>query len=310
MDSKRKPQAQDGGELTALKSSPLAAGEVPVRIVLAPWGEVESTAGSFVVDEEAVRLVVEAFTAHGTDLPIDYEHQTLGGTYASPNGQAPAAGWIKSLEAEAGVGIVAHIEWTDPARKLLGSKQYRYLSPVAIVRKSDRKLVAVHSAALTNKPAIVGMKPIVNRVAVSETTVTLAPIEALRGALELSTEAAPEEVLVAASEQLMQLRQEARGRRVRERVETAMRGGRLVEAQREWAESLAMRDETLFEQWLETAPVVVAPGRLAPPAQGSVSVNGRGAAERARAEYRAHPFLAGVTSEEAYVADAKRAAFC
>ena len=30
-------------------------------------------------------------------------------------------------------------------------------SPVAIVRKSDRKLVAIHSAALTNKPAIVGM---------------------------------------------------------------------------------------------------------------------------------------------------------
>jgi phage I-like protein len=31
---------------------------------------------------------------------------------------------------------------------------------VAIIRKTDRKLVAIHSAALTNKPAIVGMQPI------------------------------------------------------------------------------------------------------------------------------------------------------
>jgi phage I-like protein len=309
MDSKDKSQAQNEGEFTALKSSLLAAGEVPARIVLAPWGEVESTAGCFVVDEEAARLVVEAFTEHGTDVPIDYEHQTLGGTYASPNGQAPAAGWIKSLQVEAGVGIVALIEWTEPARKLLGSKQYRYLSPVAIVRKSDRKLVAIHSAALTNKPAIVGMKPIVNRVEADETTVMAAPLEALRGALELTAEAAPEEVLIAASEELVQLRHEARGRRVRERVEAALRSGRLVEAQREWAESLAMRDEVMFDKWLETAPVIVATGRLAPPDAGSARVGERGAAERARAEYRAHPFLAGVTSEEAYVADATRTVF-
>ncbi|MGB9626589.1 MAG: phage protease, partial [Phycisphaerae bacterium] len=138
-------------------------------------------------------------------MPIDYEHQTLGGGYASPTGQAPAAGWIKrlfvvrpvgiacrgdeategrsdeakgqlgdekdsgtptpsfSLGGRGGAGLYAEVEWTEPARAQLAARQYRYLSPVAIVRKSDRRLVALHSAALTNKPAIVGMRAIVNR---------------------------------------------------------------------------------------------------------------------------------------------------
>ena len=83
----------------------------------------------------------EALSAHGTDLPIDYEHQTLGGTYSSPNGQAPAAGWIKSLRSEPGIGLLAEIEWTEQARKMIAAKEYRYLSPVAIIRKNDRKLL-------------------------------------------------------------------------------------------------------------------------------------------------------------------------
>jgi phage I-like protein len=57
------------------------------------------------------------------------------------------------------VGLLAEIEWTDQAKQRLADKEYRYLSPVAIIRKTDRKLVAIHSAALTNKPAIVGMQP-------------------------------------------------------------------------------------------------------------------------------------------------------
>jgi len=152
-------QPMEAGSAAATAAPPA----VPSEVLIAPWGRVESANGTFVVDDESGRLVVAAFERHGCDLPIDYEHQTLGGTYASPTGQAPAAGWIKRLEVRPGVGLVAHVQWTDPARRQLTAGQYRYLSPVAIVRRSDRKLIELHSAALTNKPAIAGMQPLVHR---------------------------------------------------------------------------------------------------------------------------------------------------
>jgi len=168
------------GEQLVFHSSSLEGVDVTSRVLVAPWGEVTSTNGSFVVDEVSARAVVEAFRAHGTDLPIDYEHQTLGGDYASPTGQALAAGWIRSLhiviptsaqsdsfeaaeENDLVPGLYAEVDWTESAQQKLSAKEYRYLSPVVIVRKRDRRMVALHSAALTNKPAIVGMKPIVNR---------------------------------------------------------------------------------------------------------------------------------------------------
>ena len=188
-----------GGEARALHSATLAGETVPQRILLAPWGNVESSNGSFVVDEESARLAVEAFAEHGTDLPIDYEHQTLGGVYSSPSGQAPAAGWIKRIFAESGVGLLAEIEWTDQAKQRLAAKEYRYLSPVAIIRKTDRKLVAIHSAALTNKPAILGMTPIVNKADLPDPEdVENEPLTVLRNELDLPSDAAAEEVLVAA----------------------------------------------------------------------------------------------------------------
>lgn len=44
------------------------------------------------------------------------------------------------------------------------NKEYRYLSPVVLTRKSDSKAVVLHSLALTNIPAINGMFAIVNSV--------------------------------------------------------------------------------------------------------------------------------------------------
>src|SRR3990172_4561052 len=224
----RQMVVNEGGEALALHSATLGGETVPQRILLAPWGNVESSNGSFVVDEESARLAVQAFEEHGTDLTIDYEHQTLGGVYASPSGQAPAAGWIKRIFAESGVGLLAEIEWTDQAKQRLADKEYRYLSPVAIIRKTDRKLVAIHSAALTNKPAIVGMQPIVNRADAADAAD--GPLTVLRNELHLPADAAAEEVLVAASRRLVDLQRDMERRHVEERVREAMRCGKLVEA--------------------------------------------------------------------------------
>ncbi len=295
----------DGGrEVKTLRSASLSGEGIPGRVLLAPWGQVESSNGSFVVDDESARLVVEAFETHATDLPIDYEHQTLGGTYASPSGQAPAAGWIKRLLPEPGVGLLAEIEWTEQAREVLAAKEYRYLSPVAIIRKTDRKLVALHSAALTNKPAIIGMQPIVNRVVLAFNDESVEPMALLRRELKLADEASPHDVLFAASRRLADLTRESGERRVEQRILEAIRTGKLVEAQRGWAEALVAREEDLFDEWLRTAPVVVTPGVTARPDGDACSSRRRAAASRARVEFRSSPLLARLTTEEAFVARA------
>lgn len=320
----------DTDELLLMNTTELTEPSAPTRALIAPWGGVESANGSFVVDEEAAGLVIAAFERHGTDLPIDYEHQTLGGAYASPTGQAPAAGWIRRLVARPGVGLFAEIDWTPHAKQMLAGREYRYLSPVAIIRKSDRKLTAIHSVALTNKPAIVGMTPLVNRAGVhrsakagepetplsdrpdrqnSAADCTADAMTQLCQQLDLPADTGEQEILVAARDRLLTLTQQSRAERIRGRVAEAMRAGKLVEAQRDWAETLLAKDERLFNQWLATAPVVVRTGRLEPPDDAtSHSQLDRTAAARARAEFRASPFLMSLTTEEAYTADALRAA--
>ena len=139
--------------------------EAPGRILIVPWGAVRSASGDFLCDHASAAAMIAAHTGHGVDLPIDYEHETLGGDYAAPSGIAPAAGWVKSLEVEAGVGVWANVEWTERGAGYVRAKEYRYLSPVVMVRKTDRRAVELHSIALTNKPAIVDMRPIVNSAA-------------------------------------------------------------------------------------------------------------------------------------------------
>ncbi|MCB9852774.1 MAG: hypothetical protein H6819_06735 [Phycisphaerales bacterium] len=138
----------------------------PARVLVVPWGYVKSKNHDFVVDREAADAMVAALTAHGTDLPIDFEHTTMGGEFASPDGSAPAMGWIKALSIEEGVGIWADVEWTERGANFIAKKEYRYLSPVVLVRKSDSRAVGLHSVGLTNKPAIVGMAPIANKEAI------------------------------------------------------------------------------------------------------------------------------------------------
>ena len=311
MPTEKTMTTSDAGEVQAIHSATLSGDGVPSRVLIAPWGLVESTNGSFVLDDESAQRAVEAFEAHGTDLPIDYEHQTLGGTYASPSGRAPAAGWIKRLVIEPGVGLLAEIEWTDDAKQMVAAKEYRYLSPVAIIRKTDRKLVAIHSAALTNKPAIVGMKPIINADRSLQELETLddEPLAMLTAELNLPCDTSTQEVLVAAGRRLANLQRETRQRHIDERIREAMRTGKLVEAQRMWAEALVAREEDLFDLWLHSAPVLVQPGVTTAPALGDgFAHRSRTRAARARAEFRANPVLAGITSEEAFVADALREA--
>ncbi len=139
-----------------LKGGEVEVGKTPEIISVLPMGHVVSSKGEFDVDTESFKLMKEEIAKHGVDIVVDYEHQTLEGV------QAPAAGWVKELILGDG-NIKARIDWTPKAREYLENREYRYISPVITVRKSDGKAVGLHSIALTNTPAIEGMTPIVNK---------------------------------------------------------------------------------------------------------------------------------------------------
>lgn len=127
----------------------------PETITVLPLGHVVSSKGEFDVDEGSFQAMKAQIAQRGVDLVVDYEHQTLKGV------EAPAAGWVKDLKLEGG-NIVAVVEWTPRGAEYLKNREYRYLSPVVNVRKTDNKAVGLHSLALTNTPAIENMTPIVN----------------------------------------------------------------------------------------------------------------------------------------------------
>ena len=133
----------------------VAMNGVPDEIKLLPLGMVHNQKQDFIVDDESCQMIIDNFKGRRLDLVIDYEHQTLKDV------QAPAAGWIKELR-KGTDAIMAKVEWTHKGKEYLQNKEYRYLSPVVMVRKVDHKAQALHSAALTNTPAIDGMFAIVN----------------------------------------------------------------------------------------------------------------------------------------------------
>lgn len=134
---------------------------VPTEIKILPLGMVHSQKGDFRVDEESFELIRKQFKDRKLDLVIDYEHQTLSDV------QAPAGGWIKELYKGADA-IIAKVEWTQRAAEYLKNKEYRYISPVVLVRKRDQKATAIHSVALTNTPAIDGMFALVNSLNIED----------------------------------------------------------------------------------------------------------------------------------------------
>lgn len=298
---------------------------LPERVQLVPWGWVRSTNGNFLVDAEAAEAMVQEFQRHGTDLVIDYEHQSLGGRYASPSGLAPAAGWVTALEIEPEAGVWGRVRWTPAAARRVLRQEYRFLSPVVIIRKEDRKVMALDSVALTNRPAIAGMRPVVNsrdegfemadtetgpadgKQAQAKEGAMQDELKRLREMLSLDEQAADNEVVGQACSRLAGLLEQSQQREAVERVACAMQAGKVSEAQKEWARRYSLRDPAGFEEWAKEAPVVV-------PLQRVVNAAGepadRDASQRrtviaaARGEWKSNALLQQLTGERAYVDEA------
>jgi len=133
------------------------AGTVPEWICLLPHGLVRTLKGDFLADELARQEIIRNWQARGLDVVFDYEHATL----SKEGTPAPASGWIVELADRGEEGLWGRVQWTERARQHLANREYRYHSPVVLVRKSDNRAVYLHSVALTNTPAIDGLEPLV-----------------------------------------------------------------------------------------------------------------------------------------------------
>lgn len=134
------------------------------EIQLLPAGEFRSWDGrpanapAWKMNAALAANLIAAAAARETPYVIDYDHQFLR---AEKNGQpAPAAGWFKQLEWREGVGLFAvDVAWTDRAREMIESGEYRYISPVVRFDKAGA-VTGLLMAAITNVPAIDGMEEI------------------------------------------------------------------------------------------------------------------------------------------------------
>jgi len=117
--------------------------------------------GPYRLIQENLDEMIESFTQ---DVVIDFDHAT---EYAFLNpGTAKAAGWIKSVSSEDGK-LWANVEWNPSGASAIDEREYRYLSPVIDFDQMDWETgyltgCNLRSVALTNTPAMEGMKPLFN----------------------------------------------------------------------------------------------------------------------------------------------------
>ncbi|MFH2124934.1 MAG: phage protease [Pseudomonadota bacterium] len=161
------------------------AAEVPEWVLLLRAGTSSTIDGVvYQVDDVAMNSMIREFQANQLDVVIDYEHQSLKGD------KAPAAGWIKDLEARQD-GLWARVEWTPTAHEHIANREYRYMSPVFWKEtKSDRPVILAN-AALTNNPRIRDYPPIAN----NSGGIAMNLLQKLIGLFGLASTAGDEEVV-------------------------------------------------------------------------------------------------------------------
>ena len=248
--------------------------DVPEFVQVLPAGEVRPRGKTnFLVDEESRGLLMSAFAGSRTDLVIDYEHQSLSGS------EAPAAGWIKEVEDRGVDGVWAKVQWTERAKEYLAKREYRYLSPVVLIRKKDGRAVELLGAGLTNLPAIDGMTPVVNtsRTGLGEEVNEMeedykqmylnvlglfglpdgSGLEEVKAKVESF---APPKGFVA-EEEYVALKETLRLRQTDMLIKEALSNGRLTPSLTGWAKAYAKKDMDGFRDFIVRAMPVVPLGR-------------------------------------------------
>lgn len=267
------------------KSAVLAArrAEPKAEWLLIPFGEVHCerplSGGDFSFTRSHAEAAVRWFERLGRQLAIDYEHQSFDQLNSRPDGLRPAAGWIGGLEVRDDGLWAVNVTWTDRARQLLATGEYRYFSPVIYWADAEASEVAgLGPVALTNDPAMTGV-----------------PALAAGRNHESDVDA-----------EITRLKRQLRLQEADTFVERGMRAGKIVEATSlDWRDDF-LRDPEDAVLRLSRAPVVLPPGRVTQPEQlaapastntlapntlarsGEISAADMQAYDRARAAGRIH----------------------
>ena len=114
-----------------------------------------------VIDQEAIDHLVAEYNTNPVELLMDIDHKSMR---APEERDTTAAGWIYGLVSVKDLGrlsgLYGKVKWTDVGRHLVESRQYRFISPVFEV--DEGRPVRIINAALTNRPALSTISPILN----------------------------------------------------------------------------------------------------------------------------------------------------
>jgi phage I-like protein len=136
----------------------IAGDEPPTEFRIFTAGDVETTKGKFLFDDEAAASVLAEYEAHGIDLMIDYDHASLASVSLDPATAGKAAGWF-NLEVRDGELWAVNVRWTKPAADALRAKEWRFMSP-AFGTDEDGRITSVLNVAITNLPATRKLEPL------------------------------------------------------------------------------------------------------------------------------------------------------
>ena len=300
---------------TAIEDADLSSNAPPQWVMLIPAGEFSGRDGRGPFRLNNAARVIAATEALGltAGVPIDYDHAT---DFAAPKGRpAPAAGWIRKLEARDGA-LWGCVDWTPHGAKAITSREYRYISPV-FQYSPDGAVTRLLRAGLTNNPNLY-LTAISARAASvvaphpegSNAMDTL--LQQLCEMLRLDDDSSPEEVLAAARAlrdangdddggrdgrqgddcadddgaadamqavagadparyvavaqfqrvlgELNQMRAERASERAERAVDDAIKAGKLIPAQRQWAISYCQADFKGFAAFAARQPAAFGAG--------------------------------------------------
>jgi phage I-like protein len=243
--------------------------------------------GPFRLDDPAAVIASTTALQMNAGLPIDYDHAT---DFGAPEGRpAPAAGWIRELEVRGGA-VWGRVEWTARAANSIVAREYRYVSPVFQFDPKDGVVTRLLRAGLTNNPNLHLTAIAASRTAAAEAKDERMefPIQELRELLNLDGDATVADVVARVRElraaegaaataahahdpahyvaiaeferaltELNALKAERARERAAHTVEEAIRAGKIVPAQREWAIAYCAADARGFQAFAAKQPSIV-----------------------------------------------------
>ena len=248
--------------------------------------------GPFRLDDPTAVIASTTALQMNAGLPIDYDHAT---DFGAPEGRpAPAAGWIRELEVRSGA-VWGRVEWTARAQSSIVAREYRYVSPVFQFDPKDGVVTRLLRAGLTNNPNLHLTAIAASRTAAAHNQTKDEqmefPTQELRELLNLDGDATVADVVakvrelraagdaaasqststhahdpahyvaIAEFERALTELNALKADRARERaahtVEDAIRAGKIVPAQREWAIAYCGADARGFNAFAAKQPSIL-----------------------------------------------------